>query len=313
MNRKTFLPALALVGLFATSLPAAEKPNFSGSWKLNSGKSDFGMIPAPDKMDRTIMHTDPTLKMTTVQSGPQGEMTSDMVLMTDGSDSVNKLRGTDVKSVAKWDGDKLTVKSKREAQGMEINLTETWTMSADGKVLTVINAVSTPQGDFEAKVIMDRVGDASALAKPAAAVTAATGAGCKADFSGEWKLNADKSNFGPMPPPSSMTMKVDHKDPSVKTVTNQSGPEGDATIAATYTTDGKETKNDFRGTPVMSTAKCDATGALNVASKLDFQGMAIDMKSSWTLSADGKTMNQAAKIGTPQGDFETMYVLERVK
>ncbi len=37
----------------------------------------------------------------------------------------------------------------------------------------------------------------------------------KPDFSGDWKMDADKSVFGPMPPPTSMTRKIDHKDPEI--------------------------------------------------------------------------------------------------
>jgi len=308
MNRKNFLTAVALCGLFAATLPAADKPNFSGTWKLNLSKSDFGMAPAPDKMERIIVHTEPTIKSTVSQSGAQGEMTTEETLTTDGKDSVNKVRGVDMKSVANWDGSKLVVKSKREFNGMELSITQNWSLSADGKVLTMANNISTPQGDFEMKMVLEKSDGGAA---PAAAVSAAAG-GCKTNFSGNWKLVLDKSDFGPMPPPSSMTMQIDHKDPVLKAVTQQSGADGDATINSSYTTDGKESKNDFRGIPVVSIAKCNGD-ALAMNSKLEVQGMAIDLKGTWTLSADGKTMSQAQKIGTPQGDFETKYVLEKVQ
>ena len=37
----------------------------------------------------------------------------------------------------------------------------------------------------------------------------------KPDFSGDWKMDTDKSVFGPLPPPTSMTRKIDHKDPAI--------------------------------------------------------------------------------------------------
>jgi hypothetical protein len=79
-----------------------------------------------------------------------------MELKTDGSESVNKLRNMDVKSVAKWAGDVLTVNSKREVQGVEITQNETWTLSEDGKQLMINNKLSTPQGDFELKLVFDK-------------------------------------------------------------------------------------------------------------------------------------------------------------
>ena len=57
------------------------------------------------------------------------------------------------------------------------------------------------------------------LACAAAVLTASAMAAGKPDFSGEWKLNIDKSNFGPIPPPTSLTQTVDHKDPALNVTT----------------------------------------------------------------------------------------------
>ena len=133
----------------------------------------------------------------------------------------------------------------------------------------------------------------------------------KPDFSGDWKLNVDKSNFGPIPPPTSVSMKVDHKEPVLKSTTMQSAMDGDHTDVASYTTDGKESKNDFRGTEAKSIAKWDGD-MLVIDTKVDFQGTEITLKSTWKLSEDGKTLNQVTKIMTPQGDFEMAQVLDKV-
>jgi hypothetical protein len=156
MTRRFVLTLVAGVALFSGSLMAANTPNFSGSWKLNAAKSDFGPMPAPDKMDRTIKHEDPTMEMKTTQVGQQGEITTEMKYVTDGKEFVNKGPRGEVKSVATWEAGKLVVKSKREVQGMEITITETWSLSEDGKNITIVNSISTPQGDFEAKIVMDK-------------------------------------------------------------------------------------------------------------------------------------------------------------
>ncbi len=157
MNRRSYLVVIAAALALAVSGSAfAAKPNFSGDWKLNAGKSDFGPMPGPEKMDRKINHNDPEIKITTTQSGPQGEMTTNLAYKTDGTESVNKVREADVKSVAKWDGNALVVSSKRDFQGMEIVMNERWTLSEDGKSLTIVNKINTPQGDFEIKVVMDK-------------------------------------------------------------------------------------------------------------------------------------------------------------
>ena len=156
MNRRSVLAMLALAGLTATLAAAADQPNFSGSWKMNANKSDFGPIPPPDKLERIIKHEDPKLNVNTLNVGPQGEIKSDSVYTTDGKGSLNKTAGMEVKSVAAWDGGKLVIKYKREVQGMEISFVETWTLAADGKVLTVVNDLSTPQGDFKLTTVMDK-------------------------------------------------------------------------------------------------------------------------------------------------------------
>jgi hypothetical protein len=156
MNRRSVLAVFALAGLTAMLANAADKPNFSGSWKMNPAKSDFGPIPPPEKLERTIKHEDPKMTVNTLNVGPQGEIKSESIYTTDGKDSVNKNGGMEVKSVAAWDGDKLTIKYKREVQGMEISFVETWTLAADGKILTVVNDLSTPQGDFKLTTVMDK-------------------------------------------------------------------------------------------------------------------------------------------------------------
>jgi len=312
MNRRSVLPVLALAGLFATFATAADKPDFSGSWKMNPSKSDFGPMPAPDKLERNIKHADPTLSMSSVTVGAQGEMKTEETYTTDGKESVNKIGGAEIKSVAAWDGDKLVIKSKREVQGMEISIVQNWSLSGGGKVLTVVTNASTPQGDFVLTAVLEKQdgGSATAAAPAAAAVTTAS-AGPKPDFSGDWKLNVDKSNFGPMPPPTSQTRSITHKDPAIKMVTKQSGAEGDVTLDLSYATDGTESKNDFMGNTMKSTAKWEGD-ALIINSKLDFQGTEVVVKETWKLSTDGKTLSTASKISTPQGDFDTASVLEKV-
>jgi len=156
MKRRTVMSLLAVASLSAVSLMAADKPNFSGSWKLNSDKSDFGPTPAPTKLERTIKHEDPKMNIASVQTGPQGDVSTDITYTTDGKECVNKLMGQDVKMTAAWDGDKLAVKYKIDYQGMDVGIVEGWALSGDGKVLTISRNLSTPQGDFTATIVLDK-------------------------------------------------------------------------------------------------------------------------------------------------------------
>jgi len=133
----------------------------------------------------------------------------------------------------------------------------------------------------------------------------------KPNFSGDWTLDATKSDFGPMPPPQSMTRKIDHSEPTL-TVTQAmvGGPQGDQTSTLKYSTDGKETTNDMMGNPVKWTAKWEGD-ALVMNAKADFQGNEVTLQDKWTLSADGKVLTDLFHIGTAQGEFDITYVMNK--
>lgn len=156
MTRR-ILTLTALVALAALFCFAADKPNYSGVWKINSAKSDFGPMPqGPDKFERTVDHKDPAIKITTVQSMGGNERTSTVEYNINGQEQVIKTPMGEYKATPAWKDNNLEVSAKREMQGMEIKSQEKWTLSADGKVLTVETALSTPQGDFAMKFVLDK-------------------------------------------------------------------------------------------------------------------------------------------------------------
>jgi hypothetical protein len=130
----------------------------------------------------------------------------------------------------------------------------------------------------------------------------------KPDFSGTWKMDADKSVFGPMPPPTSMTRKIDHKDPTLTIDQASSGPQGDQNVTMKYSTDGKETTNSMMGNDVKSKASWEGK-TLVITSAANFGGADVKLVDKWTLADDGKTLTDVMAISAPQGDFELTYVL----
>jgi len=146
----------AACGALCLSLPAAAAPNFSGKWKLDAAKSDFGPMPAPTVFNRSIQHEDPSLAVETTQSGRQGEVTAKMKYTTDGKESVNTLRGAEVKSIVKWDGETLVISYKRETPQGEIAVQERWKLSEDGKVTTIDSKVSGAFGDIDLKTVLNK-------------------------------------------------------------------------------------------------------------------------------------------------------------
>lgn len=137
--------------LLAERVEAAGR-DLSGVWKLNAAKSDYGKFPAPLSVTRKIAHNDPKLVFSTTQTGPQGDVTSNLTYTTDGKQSVNG----DSKGTAQWIGDKLMIESSREFQGATLKQKEIWTLSGDGKMLTVDSHVSIPNGEFDVKQVFDK-------------------------------------------------------------------------------------------------------------------------------------------------------------
>ena len=107
-------------------------------------------------MTRKIAHNDPKLILTTMQKGAQGEVTSKLVYTTDDKESVNKLAGGESKGTAQWIGEKLMIESSRVFQGATLKQKDIWTLSADGKTLTIDSHVSIPNGEFDVKQVFDK-------------------------------------------------------------------------------------------------------------------------------------------------------------
>ena len=129
---------------------AADKPDFSGNWKMDADKSVFPAgIPAPTSLTRKVDHKDPNLSVNSSQSSPQGDMNSEAKYSTDGKETTNSMMGNDVKSKAVWEGKTLVITSAANFGGADVKLVDKWTLADDGKSMTDVLGISSPQGDFE--------------------------------------------------------------------------------------------------------------------------------------------------------------------
>jgi len=134
---------------------AEDRPNFSGTWKANMSKSDFGRGPAPEaRLDR-ITHADPNLKDTITQRNQQGEITYDMNYSTDGKETSNTVRGNQFKSTVHWDAAELVIESIGTLGG-HVTLKDRWSLSADGKTLTIQRHAARTFGSTEQKIVFDK-------------------------------------------------------------------------------------------------------------------------------------------------------------
>ena len=83
--------------------------------------------------------------MSTFQKTAQREGTSELKYTTDGKVCFNKLPSGDTKGTAHWEGNTLIVESSQMIQNDVIKSREVWTVSGDGKVLTIATHLTLPQ------------------------------------------------------------------------------------------------------------------------------------------------------------------------
>jgi hypothetical protein len=150
------LATMAAIGILALSgfAAAADKPNFSGEWKMNAAKSDFGTFPPPASFVRKITHTDSSLTIVENQSANGADTTTTRSLTTDGKISTQEMNGVSAACAAAWEGTALIATTTLDCVGLKFK--DNMSLSSDGKVLTSKVQIGTNQGDAEITIVFDR-------------------------------------------------------------------------------------------------------------------------------------------------------------
>jgi len=155
MIRKLLLIAF-LVALPAASAFAQQKPDFSGTWKLNVAKSDFGALPGPASRTDVITHKEPSLTNDVTAEGAGGKQQYTVKYTTDGKEVTNQMGPREVKSTMKWEGSNLVISSKFMYNDSEVNAQSTWTLSGDGKTLTISTHYASSMGETDQKAVLEK-------------------------------------------------------------------------------------------------------------------------------------------------------------
>jgi hypothetical protein len=157
MPSKTIrLFSVALFTLALGLVQAQAKSDFSGTWKLNTTKSDFGPLPAPDSLTEKIAHADPSLKVNIAQTGGTGDRTYDVSYTTDGKECSNQVGDNEFKSTLQWDADDLSISTKGSFSGTDFTSKDRWNLSADGKTLTITRHITSAMGEADMKEVLEK-------------------------------------------------------------------------------------------------------------------------------------------------------------
>ena len=161
MTKRLFGLAVAAILMLNLSAAAAD---FSGTWKLDAAKST-GLPPGMEQT-MTVVQTGDAIKIETVLKGtPQGEQKVPDSYVLDGKEHDFKpgnnpnAQGKRTSKPNAAGGFEVVEKAEVETPDGErvtIEATRKWTLSADGKTLTIEMKVKTPQGEQQSRRIFVR-------------------------------------------------------------------------------------------------------------------------------------------------------------
>jgi hypothetical protein len=146
--------ALFALTLLTGTVAAADKPNFSGDWKMNAAKSSFGPIPSPSSITRKVTHAEPSLAIVEEQQGDMGTQVTTRKYTTDGKDMTFESGGAVVRGTAVWEGNTLILTSIVDAIGA--TFTDRMSLSEDGRTLTSAVHIASAQGELDLVVVFDK-------------------------------------------------------------------------------------------------------------------------------------------------------------
>ncbi|MGO8819443.1 MAG: c-type cytochrome [Terriglobia bacterium] len=127
---------LALTALAAVQAISQEStPNLSGIWRWNPDKSQVSGRPATNRRVKIEQQgSDLTISVRTASE--VGDEIHKFHYTIGSDDNTNEMMGASLKSKVQWKDGALSVESRATRDEGEIHISETWTLSGDGKTLT---------------------------------------------------------------------------------------------------------------------------------------------------------------------------------
>jgi hypothetical protein len=141
-----------------------DRTNFSGEWKLNESKSELGQFGRFATHTIKVDQKDDAITITQIAPAFNGgDRTTTRTLTYDGKEVETTLFGNSkMNSSIKWADDaktftiNYTLHLDFNGQTSEVKGAETWTLSDDGKTLTLQNNSSSDQGDLSTKAVYEK-------------------------------------------------------------------------------------------------------------------------------------------------------------
>ena len=165
------LAACALAGTLVRATPLASKQaapraaadtslvgRLAGTWRLDVAASELGKGPRVPKWreDRIVRDGDwIAVKVTSVRTSGD-TVRLDFRYHTAG-EAVNRLAGQEVRTRGKREGGKLALESEAQLALFKFEVSERWSVSADGATLTQERTSRSPMGEESQRLVMRRL------------------------------------------------------------------------------------------------------------------------------------------------------------
>ena len=161
---------LMLAALTVVLVSAQDNVNFSGTWVVDKSQSDvaqlMGLSDDPEKardasMTMVIEQQGSNLRVTRVMK-TQGEERKEIHTYKIGRGETTNtgFRGETIIGRAFWEGNQLVIVSTRTwkvfLKEVSIESRGVWSLSPDGKSLTIAAQVNSPRGEQRGKVVFDK-------------------------------------------------------------------------------------------------------------------------------------------------------------
>lgn len=127
------------------------------------------------------------------------------------------------------------------------------------------------------------------------------------DFNGTWKMDASRSDFGPLPGPSQLTDRLVQTGAQIVINRNREGR--DTVIQVPL--DGHPRENVVRGSPMKTQGHWDGR-VLVVDFTGERGGSPVKSEERWVLAPDGRSIRVTRHLSGAQGETEQTLTLVRV-
>lgn len=146
--------ACALLVLWSASAlgQEARRPDLSGTWLLDRGKSRL----QSDTAYLHIEHDDPRLLLTRAHITDGKADLFEILVLANGKDDVKTWKDHTVVNRSQWEGDELVLESRSRTDGKESLTSMRFALSPDGRTLTVEERLTGPGRKVENTLVLQR-------------------------------------------------------------------------------------------------------------------------------------------------------------